>query len=261
MARYDCGYGAWIPGPVLDDPGLRPRSLILYARIARRANRVGFCYATNATLIEDMTAVDEDGSMRVISERTVQAMLAELQERGHIHTDNGPLPPDKSGTARTGRRIYIGRSLAAIPDAAQGGEENFTPEKNCTTGVKKTAPPFKCIKEEKKSNNPHTPKTPGFVWDLAHSFVPADDTEYFEALEGLLVNREAMKKPVLTTQAMNRILSRLRKVGDRAIEIAMLNKAVELNWLTVYPLKADELPGRSDSAHGGESREVNGWET
>ena len=54
MARYDCGYGAWIPGPVLDDPGLRPRSLILYARIARRANRVGFCYATNATLIEDM---------------------------------------------------------------------------------------------------------------------------------------------------------------------------------------------------------------
>lgn len=229
MARYDCGYGAWIPGPVLDDPGLRPRSLILYARIARRANRVGFCYATNATLIEDMTAVDEDGSVRVISERTVQAMLAELQERGHIHTDNGPLPPDKSGTVRTGRRIYIGRSLAAIPGDAQGGEENFTPEKNCTPGVKKTAPPFKCIKEEKKSNNPHTPKTPGFVWDLVHSFVPADDTEYFEALEGLLVNREAMKKPVLTAQAMNRILSRLRKVGDRAIEIAMLNKAVELS--------------------------------
>lgn len=122
--------------------------------------------------------------------------------------------------------------------------------------MKKTAPPFKCIKEEKKSNNPHTPKTPGFVWDLVHSFVPADDTEYFEALEGLLVNREAMKKPVLTAQAMNRILSRLRKVGDRAIEIAMLNKAVELNWLTVYPLKEDELPGRSDSAQGGESREA-----
>ena len=156
MARYDCGYGAWIPGPVLDDPGLRPRSLILYARIARRANRVGFCYATNATLIEDMTAVDEDGSVRVISERTVQAMLAELQERGHIHTDNGPLPPDKSGTVRIGRRIYIGRSLAAIPDAAQGGEENFTPEDFCTPGVKKTAPPFKCIKD----NNKNTPIAP-----------------------------------------------------------------------------------------------------
>ena len=71
-----------------------------------------------------------------------------------------------------------------------------------------------------------------------------------------MVNREAMKKPVLTAQAMNRILSRLQKVGDRAIEIAMLNKAVELNWLTVYPLKEDELPGRSESDRGGESREA-----
>lgn len=247
MSEYDCGYGAWIPGPVLDDPGLRPRSLILYSKIARRANRVGFCYATNATLIEDMTAVDEDGSMRVLSERTIQAMLAELQERGHIRTDCGPLPADKSGTVRTGRRIYIGRSLTVIPDAPQGGEENFTPEKNFTQGVKKSSPPIKGIKERKKNNNPHTPKTPGFVWDLIHSFVPADDTEYFEALEGLLVNREALKKPILTTQAMNKILNRLRKVNDRATEIAMLNKAVELNWLTVYPLKADELPGRFDS--------------
>ena len=261
MSRYDCGYGAWIPGPVLDDPGLRPRSLILYARIARRANRVGFCYATNATLIEDMTAVDEDGSVRVLSERTVQSMLAELQERGHIRTDTGPLPPDRSGTVRTGRRIYIGRSLASVPADAHGGEENFTHEKICTQGVKKISPPIKGRKEINKNNNPHTPKTPGFVWDLIHSFVPADDTEYLEALEGLVVNREAMKKPILTTQAMNKILNRLRKVGDRASEIAMLNKAVELNWLTVYPLKADELPGRSDSDRGGESREVNGWET
>jgi len=46
---------------------------------------------------------------------------------------------------------------------------------------------------------------------------------------------------------MNKILNRLRKVNNRATEIAMLNKAVELNWLTVYPLKADELPGRFDS--------------
>ena len=61
------------------------------------------------------------------------------------------------------------------------------------------------------------------------------------------MNREAMIEPVLTTQAMNRILNRLRKVGDRATEIAMLHKATELNWLTVYPLKADELPERSES--------------
>lgn len=256
MADFNCGYGAWIPGPVLDDPGLRPRSLILYARIARRSNRVGFCYATNATLIDDMTAVDEDGSMRVLSERTVQSMLAELQSRGHIRTDNGALPPDKNGVVRTGRRIYIGRALTAPPDAVPGGEENFTPEKICTQGVKKSSPPIKGIKEEKKNNNPRTPKTPSVVWDLVRGFVPKEDTEYLEALEGLVVNREALKKPILTPQAMNKILNRLRKVGDRATEIAMLNKAVELNWLTVYPLKADELPGGSSGQDGGYSREA-----
>ena len=242
MGQYDCGYGAWIPGPLLDDPGLRPRSLILYARIARRANRVGFCYATNATLIDDMTAADEDGSVRVLSERTIQAMLAELQDRGHIRTDTGSLPADKNGIVRTGRRIYIGRALAEIPDASDGGEENFAPEKICTQRVKKSSPPIICRKEEKKKNIPHTPKTPDFVWNLARSFVPADDAEYWEALEGLLLNREAMKKPVLTTQAMNKILNRLRKVTNRAVEIAMLNNAIERNWLTVYPLKSDELP-------------------
>lgn len=158
MGQYDCGYGAWIPGPLLDDPGLRPRSLILYARIARRANRVGFCYATNATLIDDMTAADEDGSVRVLSERTIQAMLAELQDRGHIRTDTGPLPADKSGIVRTGRRIYIGRALAEIPDASGGGEENFTPEKICTQRVKKSSPPIICRKEEDKKIPPKVPQ-------------------------------------------------------------------------------------------------------
>ena len=58
MSRDDYSYGAWIPSPILDDPALRPRSMILYAMVARRANRYGFCYATNAKLIEDMTSTD-----------------------------------------------------------------------------------------------------------------------------------------------------------------------------------------------------------
>lgn len=181
MGQFDCGYGAWIPGPILDDPGLRPRSLILYARIARRANRVGFCYATNATLINDMTSVDENGAMRVLSERTIQSMLAELQERGHIRTDNGPFPPDKNGVVRTGRRIYIGRSLAAPTEALDGGEENFTPEKNFTQGVKKSSPPIIGIKEEKKNNTPlYPPKGDGAGKKRKSKSVPDWKPERFE---------------------------------------------------------------------------------
>ena len=157
MSRDDYSYGAWIPSPILDDPALRPRSMILYAMVARRANRYGFCYATNAKLIEDMTSTDEDGSVRVLSERTIQSILSELQARGHIRMDTGPLPPDKQGVVRTGRRIFIGRVLAPLPDDAEGGEENFTPEKNCTPGVKKTAPPYIGINNINKTIPPIIP--------------------------------------------------------------------------------------------------------
>lgn len=69
-----------------------------------------------------------------------------------------------------------------------------------------------------------------------------DDPEYREAMEALLKNRRAMGKPIRTRQAMSMIINKLRRVNQRETEIAMLNKAVELNWLTVYPLKPDELP-------------------
>lgn len=143
--QWDGGYGAYIPGPVLDDAGLRPRSLILYAHIVQKANRVGFCYAGNKALLEDMTSVDpKTGAVSGITERTLQSMLAELRDRGHIHMDTGPYPPGEDNVARSGRRIFIGRCLEAPPDtlleAPQGvkkisplkktsprGEENFTP--------------------------------------------------------------------------------------------------------------------------------------
>lgn len=85
-------------------------------------------------------------------------------------------------------------------------------------------------------------KTPGFVWDCVVSFV-GDDPEYQAAFAGLLENREALKKPVLTTRSINTILNKLRKVS-REEGILMLDKATNRNWLTVFPLDEDERPGR-----------------
>ena len=79
-----------------------------------------------------------------------------------------------------------------------------------------------------------------YIWDCVASFV-GDDPEYQAAFAGLLENREAMKEPVLTTRSINTIINKLRKVS-REEGIAMLDKAVERNWLTVYPLKDDERP-------------------
>lgn len=169
----------------------------------------------------------------------IRRILAQLEQVGYLLREQGH---KENGTF--GGNVYVLQDFA--PPLSENTDNGETRQREKTLTAFPTQP-NKDYNPVKIKYNPHTPKTPGFVWDLIHSFVPADDTEYFEALEGLLVNREALKKPILTTQAMNKILNRLRKVNDRATEIAMLNKAVELNWLTVYPLKADELPGRFDS--------------
>lgn len=85
-------------------------------------------------------------------------------------------------------------------------------------------------------------KTPGFVWECVENFL-GDDPDYWDAFSGFLENREALKKPVLTTRSVNTILNKLRKVS-REEGMAMLDKAVERNWLTVFPLDEDERPGR-----------------
>lgn len=98
----------------------------------------------------------------------------------------------------------------------------------------------KQVATKQVEKTPKAPKTPVYIWDCVASFV-GDDPEYQAAFAGLLENREAMKEPVLTTRSINTIINKLRKVS-REEGIAMLDKAVERNWLTVYPLKADERP-------------------
>lgn len=124
---------------------------------------------------------------------------------------------------------------------------NPIPEKP-STGKPSTENPTLIDKYNNKKINktPKAPKgglkTPGFVWECVENFL-GDDPDYWDAFSGFLENREALKKPVLTTRSVNTILNKLRKV-NREEGMAMLDKAVERNWLTVYPLDEDERPGR-----------------
>lgn len=124
---------------------------------------------------------------------------------------------------------------------------NPIPEKPMT-GKPSTENPT-LIKEESKRKRNKTPKapkgglkTPGFVWECVENFL-GDDPDYWDAFSGFLENREALKKPVLTTRSINTIINKLRQVS-REEGMAMLDKAVERNWLTVFPLDEDERPGR-----------------
>ena len=89
----------------------------------------------------------------------------------------------------------------------------------------------------------------------------AGDTALRDALTGLLLNRAKLKKPVVTLRALNGILRKLDDLaGDnRSAKIALLDKAVVNGWLTVYPLKQDELPLYGTAAQG--HQEVFGWAT
>ncbi len=252
----DITYGGMylvIPATVAEDVHLRERSKLIYGRIVQLASSKGFCYASNRALLEILTHVDpKTGEVSTISERTLQNILAELRDHGHIHMDTGPVPCSGEDRPVIRRRIFIGQKLAEIPPD-EVGAENFTPENFCTQGVKKSAPPIYSKNNTRRNINPIVPKS---VMEICGAYA-GDDAELLDAILGLLENRAALPKPkpVQTARAMNGILRQLDKHsgGDRLKKLALLEKATLSNWLTVYPLKDDELlaaPGQNFNEEG-----------
>ena len=233
-----------IPASVAEDVRLRERSKLIYGRIVQLASSTGFCYASNQALLEILSHEDpKTGEVSVITERTLQSVLAELRDRGHIRMDEGPVPCSGGEGTVVRRRIFVGRKLADMPPP-QGGEENFTPENFFTQGVKKISPPLNSKNNTSKNIPPIIPRE---VFDLCVGYA-GEDGELLDAILGLLENRAVAKKsPVKTTRAMNGILNKLDKLsgGDRGMKLALLEKATVSNWLTVFPLKPDELPARA----------------
>lgn len=85
-----------------------------------------------------------------------------------------------------------------------------------------------------------------------------EDQELRDGIMALLENRKKLRKPVDTVKKIDGILNRLSEYsgGNRRMKLAMLDKAVEWDWLSVYPLKPDELP----QADGGQGKEEYGWQ-
>lgn len=85
-----------------------------------------------------------------------------------------------------------------------------------------------------------------------------EDQELRDGIMALLENRKKLRKPVDTVKKIDGILNRLSEYsgGNRRMKLAMLDKAVEWDWLSVYPLKPDELP----PADRGQGREEYGWQ-
>ena len=74
-----------------------------------------------------------------------------------------------------------------------------------------------------------------------------EDADLRKRLADFQEVRRKKKKPLHTTRAAAVLLHKLDKLsnGDRAVKLALLDKAILHNWDSVYPLKPDELPEKS----------------
>ena len=87
-----------IPARVRDDHTLRPNAKLLYGELSALAQAEGYCWAWNARLAETLG----------ISKRTVEDLLRQLRDRGHIQMEV-ERDPDSQEVLR--RKIWSPRRL------------------------------------------------------------------------------------------------------------------------------------------------------
>lgn len=227
--RTNGGQFALIPAKVLYDDKIPATAKLLYGEIYRLSSAVGYCFATNREF------------MRILrcSENTVSNLITALKDAGHIRVKI-IRRTDVPGSFQ--RRIFCGQELATEdPPDDTGGIPIIcdTPPKNLGG-----SPPKTCDSTIKKENKRNTPISPEVLERV--SGYSDGDAELRDSILGLVENRRAMgaSKAVKTARAMNGILRELDKLsgGNRELKLRLLEKATTSNWLTVYPLKPDELP-------------------
>ncbi|MCI7636256.1 MAG: helix-turn-helix domain-containing protein [Oscillibacter sp.] len=169
-----------------------------------------------------------------VSKDTIRRLLEKLEKVGYLTREQ---THDESG--RFAGNIYVLQDeappLSAKPDNGETRQRG-KPSSGFPTQINN-----KLNKEEKKQ----TPIAPAEVVEVVEKYCGEDD-ELREWIMGLLENRIKInrRKAVETERAMSGILRKLDKLSDgrREVKIALLDKAISMNWLTVYELKPDEMP-------------------
>ena len=160
-----------------------------------------------------------------VSKDTIRRLLGKLEEVGYLtreqtHDENG----------------HFAGNVYVLQDDNGETRQREKPSSGFPTQIN-----TKRNKEEKKQ----TPIAPAEVENLVAEYCGNDD-ELCEAIMGLLENRAKLnrQKTVKTERAMNGILRKLDELsgGRRELKLALLEKAISMNWLTVYELKPDEMP-------------------
>jgi hypothetical protein len=169
-----------------------------------------------------------------VSKDTIRRLLGKLEDVGYLvreqtHDANGHF----SGN------VYV--LLDEAPPLSGNTDDGENRQREKPSSGFPTQINTKRTKEEKKQ----TPIAPAEVVEVVEKYCGEDD-ELREWIMGLLENRIKInrRKAVETERAMSGILRKLDKLSDgrRELKLALLEKAISMNWLTVYELKPDEMP-------------------
>lgn len=237
-------YMAWLPAQVRYDANLKPNAKLLFGEITAMSNVNGYCWATNRYFSERFS----------VDKTTISRWVSQLADKGYIRLK---IIKDSKGAVKQ-RRIYTGICPAPYPI-----------DKKVNTPIDKIIKPHdeiintpidekvKVINRKNKTRKEYTPIAPKEVIEIFANYVGNDD-ELNSALSGFLEIRNQKKKPIQTTRAAHILLNKLDRLsgGKRVVKIAMLDTAIDHQWLTVYKLKADEMPQTEEKQAVTETEEV-----
>lgn len=132
-------YWAVITAPILEARTVSDGAKLFYCEVSRRTNRLGYCWASNKTLAEELS----------VGERTISRYVSELELAGFITTEQIGVSDRKR---RHERRIRL-----AVPtpfNLAKNGEVNVA--KNGELNIAKNGDHYK----ENNKSNKNTPSSP-----------------------------------------------------------------------------------------------------
>lgn len=176
----------------------------------------------------------------------ISAALRNLEDSGYLLREQG-----HSETGQFSANLFV------LYDEKIAPLTGFPATGKPSTEKPLTENPQQLNKDGVKERKNKPPIVPREVLDRVDEAC-GEDQELRDGIMALLENRKKLRKPVDTVKKIDGILNRLSEYsgGNRRMKLAMLDKAVEWDWLSVYPLKPDELP----QADRGQGREEYGWQ-
>lgn len=176
----------------------------------------------------------------------ISAALKNLEDAGYLLREQGH---SETGQFAANLFVLYDEKIAPLPGFPSTGKPS--------TGKPLTENPAQINKDRIKERRNKPPIVPREVLARVDEAC-GEDQELRDGIMALLENRKKLRKPVDTVKKIDGILNRLSEYsgGNRRMKLAMLDKAVEWDWLSVYPLKPDELP----QADRGQGREEYGWQ-